>query len=43
MLGKGLVFLSVLVGAVAVVFQSVPAAIAAGVLGIFGVTSQSFK
>lgn len=43
MLGKGLVFLSILLSATAIVFQSAPMAIVAGLLGVFGLTTRSFK
>lgn len=43
MLGRGLLLIAVFVAAVAVVFQSIPAAIAAGLLGVFGLTSKGLE
>lgn len=43
MLGRGLLFIAVFVAAVALVYQSVPAAIAAGLLGVFGLTAKGLE
>ena len=43
MLGRGLLTLAVAVAVVALVFHSVPAAIAAGLLGVFGATAKGLE
>jgi hypothetical protein len=43
MLGRGLFFIAVFVAAVAVVHQSIPAAISAGLIGVFGLAAKNLE